>query len=272
MPLKLTEGTLDRIRPHAPLRDQLADHIRREIADEKLKPGEELPSEQEIADAVGVDKATARRAVDLIAGEGLVIKANGKRTKVAAPPQVRIMSTARYQEQLRRLRAGDDRATAFVSDHDATWDDYTIEHLEYGEQPANDLDAHHLGIRKGTKVMRRRGVKCINGEPLQIQRSTVLASKAKGTVLADESAQPYPGGTLAELYDAGFIPDGSVLTVTEEARGGKPKIAERRLLQMATGDVWNIIRVFAVDGVPVEASRVIAPMARNVLRYETTLS
>jgi len=92
-------------------------------------------------------------------------------------------------------------------------------------------------------------------------------------VLADPTVQPYPGGTLAELYDAGLIPDGATLTVTEEARGHMPNTTERRLLQMeTTGPVWNIVRVFSVDGVPVEVSRVIAPMARIVLRYETTLS
>jgi DNA-binding GntR family transcriptional regulator len=275
MPLKLTPQTLDRVAPHPPLRDQLADHIRQAIHTEDLVAGEELPSEQEIANRLtNIDKATVRRALDVVAAEGLLIKANGRRTKVAAPPPVRELDTQRYAAELARLRAGGREDTAaFVTDHGADWDDYTVDPIEYEEQPANDADAHYLGIRKGTKVMRRRMVKRINGEPLQIQRSTVLASKAKGTVLADEKAQPYPGGTLAELYDAGLIPNGAVLTVTEEARGHMPNTTERRLLQMeTTGPVWNIIRVFAVDGVPVEVSRVIAPMARIVLRYETTLS
>lgn len=274
MALKLTPHTLDRVRPHPPLRDQLADHIRQAIHTEDLVPGEDLPSEQEIADAVNVDKATARRAIDVLAAEGLLVKANGKRTKVAAAPPVRELDTQRYAAELARLRDGHREDTAaFVTDHGADWDQYTVDPIDYEEQAANDADAHYLKIRKGTKVIRRRMVKRINDEPLQIQRSTVLASKAKGTVLADPSVQPYPGGTLAELYDAGLIPDGAVLTVTEEARGHMPNTTERRLLQMeTTGPVWNIVRVFSVDGVPVEVSRVIAPMARIVLRYETTLS
>ena len=274
MALKLTQHTLDRVRPHPPLRDQLADHIRQAITTEDLVAGEDLPSEQEIADAVDVDKATARRAIDVLAAEGLLVKANGKRTKVAAPPPVRELDTQRYAAELARLRnGGREETAAFVTDHGADWDDYTVGPIEYEEQAANDADAHYLQIRKGTKVMRRRMVKRINDEPLQIQRSTVLASKARGTVLADPTVQPYPGGTLAELYDAGLIPDGATLTVTEEARGHMPNTTERRLLQMeTTGPVWNIVRVFSVDGVPVEVSRVIAPMARIVLRYETTLS
>lgn len=274
MALKLTAHTLDRVQPHPPYREQLADHIRQAITTEDLAPGDELPSEQEIADAVNADKGVVRRAIDVLAAEGLVIKTNGKRTKVAAAPPVRELDTQRYAAELERLRAGGREDTAaFVTDHGADWDQYTVDPIEYEEQAANDADAHYLQIRKGTKVMRRRMVKRIDDEPLQIQRSTVLASKAKGTVLADPKVQPYPGGTLAELYDAGLIPDGSVLTVTEEARGHMPNTTERRLLQMeTTGPVWNIVRVFSVDGVPVEVSRVIAPMARVMLRYETTLS
>jgi GntR family transcriptional regulator len=275
MPLKLTARTLDRVAPHPPLRDQIADHIRQAIHTEDLVPGDELPSEQAIADQLtNIDKDTVRRAIDVLAAEGLVIKRNGRRTRVAEPPPVRELDTLRYAAELERLRAGQREETAaFVTDHGADWEQYTVDPIEYLEQAANDADAHYLQIRKGTKVMRRRMVKRINGEPLQIQRSTVLASKAKGNLLADPTVQPYPGGTLAELYDADLIPNGSTLTVTEEARGHMPNTTERRLLQMeTTGPVWNIVRVLSVDGVPVEVSRVIAPMARIVLRYETTLS
>ena len=273
MALKLTAHTLDRVAPHPPLRDQLADHVRQAILSEDLQPGDELPSEQQIADTLTIDKATVRRALDVVAAEGLLIKANGKRTKVAIPPVVRVLDTKRYAIELEQLRAGERPTTAaFVTDHGATWNEYTLDPLQYEEVTANDLDMHYLGIRKGTKVMRRRAVKRIDDEPLQIQRSTVVASKAKGTVLADPSLQPYAGGTLAELYDAGLIPNGSVLTVWEEARGGMPNTTERRLLQMeTTGPVWNIIRVFSVDGVPVEVSRVIVSQARVVLRFETTI-
>ena len=87
MPLTLTKHTLDRVPPHLPLRDQLAEHIRQAIASGDLQPGEALPGEHTIADAVGIHRDTAREAIHLLASEGLLIRANGRRTVVADPPQ-----------------------------------------------------------------------------------------------------------------------------------------------------------------------------------------
>jgi DNA-binding GntR family transcriptional regulator len=274
MPLKLTEHVVTRVQPHPPLRDQLADHIRQAIATGDIGSGERIPSEPTIATQTGVNRTTVRFALNLLANEGLIVRSHGKPTTVAAePPPVRELNTQRYRDELARLRNGQDPETAFVTDHGADWDAYTCDPIEYSEEPANDADAHYLGLRKGAKVMRRRMVKRLDDKPVQIQRSTLPAKLARGTVLADQNAQPYPGGTLAELYVAGLIPAGATLTVSETASGRMPNTKERRLLELETPQpVWDIVRVFSVNGSPVEASRVIAPMARNVLRYETDLS
>lgn len=275
MALKLSKQTLTHVAPHPPLRDQLADHIRQAIATGDLAPGDRVPSENEIATAVGIDRATVGRALGILVNEGLIIRSQGKPTVVAPAVPVRHMSTNRYAEQLRRLRenAGRD-TTAFVADHGADWDDYTVDPLEYDEEAATETDAAYLGIKPGTKIMRRRMVKQLRGEPIQIQRSAVPMKLAKGKVLADPKVQPYPGGTLAELYDSGLIPDGATLHVDETAIGRLPNPTERRLLNLTapTPVVWDIVRVFSVDGVPVEVSRVIAPMAGHALHYETTVS
>lgn len=274
MALKLTRQTLTHVAPHPPLRDQLADHIRQAIATGDLAPGDRVPSENEIAKQVEIDRATVGRALGILVNEGLIIRSQGKPTVVAPAVPVRHMSTNRYAEQLTELRAGRRDTTAFVTDHGADWDDFTVDPIEYDEETATETDAAYLGIKTGTKIMRRRMVKRLAGEPIQIQRSAVPMKLARGKVLADPKAQPYPGGTLAELYDAGLIPDGSTLHVDETAIGRLPNPTERRLLNLTapTPVVWDIVRVFSVDAVPVEVSRVIAPMAGHALHYETTVS
>ena len=275
MPLKISKQTLLRVGPHPPLRDQLADHIRQAIATGDLRPGEEIPSEPKLEAASGVNRSTIRYALSVLANEGLIVRTQGKPTTVALPVPVRHMSTARYQTELAELRAGRGQdSAAFVTDHGATWDDYSVDPIEYDEEAATPTDATYLGIKPGTKIMRRRMVKRLRGEPMQIQRSAVPMKLAKGTVLADPRKQPYPGGTLAELYDAGLIPDGSTLHVSETAIGRLPNPTERRLLNLTapTPVVWDIVRVFSVDDAPVEVSRAIAPMAQNALHYETTVT
>lgn len=273
MALKLSEQVVTHVKPHPPLRDQLADHIRQQILTGKVKPGDIIPSEPKIAELTGINRSTVRFALSLLADEGLIRRGHGKPTIIAEPPRVRILNTNRYAEELARLRAGQPPETAFVTDHGADWDDYTIDDPDYSEQTATDEDRRLLGITARTKVMRRRVVKRLDRKPIQIQRSAVPLTIAKGTVLADPTVQPYAGGVLAELYDTGLIPDDARLTVTEEVSARPPNMTERRLLAMEiTSDVWDIVRVFLVDGVPVEASRVIAPVNSLKIRYETTVS
>ena len=272
MSLDLDEGVINRVKPHLPFRDQLADHIRQRILTGAVRPGDVIPSEPKTAELTGIDRSTVRFALSLLADEGLIRRGHGKPTVVAEPPVVRLLDTSRYREELDRLRAGQPPQTAFVTDHGATWDDYTIDNPDYSEEPASSEDQRLLGISAKTKVIRRRVVKRLRGKPVQIQRSAVPAKLAKGTVLADPSVQPYPGGVLAELFDAGLIPDEARVTISEELTGRAPNTKERELLDLPLGMVWDIARVFSVDCVPVEASRVIAPMAEVKLRYETDFS
>lgn len=272
MPLTLTARTLTRVPPHAPLRDQLADAIRKAIAVGELQPGEALDSEQQIANAVGVDVSTVRRAVDLVAREGLLLKVNGKRTTVAPAAPVRRMDAVRYREELERLRAGQPPVTAFVADHNANWDGYTMAPIAYTEELATEFHARHLQVPVGELLIKRFAVKNLNGNPIQIQTSFIPYEQAFGTILADPSVQPYPGGTLAELHDVGLL-DGKRLAVAEEVSWIPPTNDIQRLLDMRLAtSLWQIVRVISGDGKPIEMSQVIAPGTRNVLRYETDLS
>jgi len=273
MPIDLNARTLRRTRPHAAIRDQLADRFRQAIAAGELVADELLPSEEAMSSAVGVNLSTLRQAIEDCANEGLLIKSRGRPTIVAPAPVVRRMDTTRYRDQLAQLRAGGGRDTAFITDHGATWDDHTVDPCTYLEEAATETDARYLQVPIGTQLLRRHMVKLIQGVPIQVQRSAVPLDLAAGTVLADPTAQPYPGGTLAELYDAGLIPDGAALLVAEEAAGRTPTPADRDALRLPTAaPAWDIYRVFHVNGRPVEVSRVIAPLSTTALRYETAVT
>ena len=259
------------IDPHAqlPKYQQLAARIREAIDDGTLEPGEEIPSEKQLGDATGMSREQIRRGVELLVNEGLVVRRHGAATRVAEAPPQRPLDASRYLKALRILKAGGPipNTSAFIEDHGLNWADYGCD-MQAAKEAATAEDARRLDIPVGTPLLRRHFLKSGRGVPLQIQRSAMLWELAGGTPIADPGMQPWPLGTIAELWSLGL----EVTTVDEDVRSRQPRDEERRALAMQTpGPVFDIVRVMRVGERPVEASRVIIPADRNVLHYRVTL-
>jgi GntR family transcriptional regulator len=274
VPLELNDRSIDRYADRAWHR-QLADIVRAQIKSGQLRPGEALPSEQEISDRADLSRTAVRDALAVLVGEGMIVKRAGMPSRVAAPAPVRHMSTSRYRDELEILRKldGDEHplTSAFVEDHGVGWTEHEIE-ATYTKDTATADDAGRLDIAEGSPVLRRQLVKIVAGEPVQVQESVLPLPLVEDTPVEDPSRQPWPGGTLAELYSVGLI----ATRVTEEARARTPTTAERKSLEIqAPGPILEVTRVFHadVDGAerPVEASTVIVPAARMRLKFETSL-
>jgi GntR family transcriptional regulator len=268
MGFTLTKRDIDRVGTVALYR-QVADRLQTAIESGELQQGDPIPPEDDLADGLGVSKPVVREAIAELVRAGLLVKQRGALTRVASPPRMRHLDTSRYQHELDLLDQGDEhpKTSAFVSELGVDWSAYAIE-ADYTRGKATAADAQYLQIAEGEPIIRRQLLKFVNGEPHQLQRSTVPRAIAKGTVLEDEDAQPYPGGTIAELFAAGH----RVTRVVEEAWARMPTGDERRALQLLqAGPVWDIVRVMLAKTGPVEASRVITPTATNKLRFVTDL-
>ena len=70
------------------LNEQIAEKIQLQITDGKLKPGDRLPPERELASLLKVNRATVREAIHLLRERGLVERKNGRGTRIVAmlPP------------------------------------------------------------------------------------------------------------------------------------------------------------------------------------------
>jgi GntR family transcriptional regulator len=68
-----------------PIYYQLAKILEKHILDGRLKPGEALPPEHEIADKYGISRMTVRRAISELIGVGMVYSQKGKGNFVARP-------------------------------------------------------------------------------------------------------------------------------------------------------------------------------------------
>src|SRR5579859_6477869 len=66
------------------LSDQVAEMILETIRSAKLRPGDRLPSERELADQLGVSRTVIREAVRSLAGKGVVDIRSGSGIRVAA--------------------------------------------------------------------------------------------------------------------------------------------------------------------------------------------
>ncbi len=65
------------------LREQIANSIQNMIATRKLQPGDQLPSERELAKQLGVNRATLRESIRLLEQRGLVQMRVGSGTYIA---------------------------------------------------------------------------------------------------------------------------------------------------------------------------------------------
>jgi GntR family transcriptional regulator, transcriptional repressor for pyruvate dehydrogenase complex len=66
------------------LNEQIVERIQQQITDGKLRPGDRLPPERELAGLLKVNRATVREAIHLLRERGLVERKNGRGTRIVA--------------------------------------------------------------------------------------------------------------------------------------------------------------------------------------------
>jgi DNA-binding FadR family transcriptional regulator len=70
---------------HAPAYKALSAEIERQILGGALKPGDALPTEQELAERFAVNRSTVREAIRQLEQEGLLVRVANRRLQVALP-------------------------------------------------------------------------------------------------------------------------------------------------------------------------------------------
>lgn len=149
-----------------PKYQQIAGYIRDQIARGDLRPGDEVPSEREIASSWEVARPTAARALEWLRAQGLVVSRQGSGTYV------------RDQSSAPRARERYDRARSTGTMYGP---DESIELLsaEVVDGPSHILET--LGLKGSDKVIRRVRLLRSDGEPLEVSISWLAAE------LADEA-------------------------------------------------------------------------------------
>lgn len=134
---------------------QIADAIRLDIVGGKLTNGDRLPTEAVLAERFSANRHTVRRALTVLAEEGVVIAEQGRGTFVRSARRLSypIGRRTRFREGLRGQASN--LASTSINDR--------IEN-------ASARVAEALGLKPGAKVVRSEGLSTADGVP--ISRST----------------------------------------------------------------------------------------------------
>jgi len=226
--VKATALRLDLEAP-TPLYLQLKAAIEEKIQSGALAPGEALPSERTLAEALGVSRLTVRRALDELVAGGLLVRRQGSGTYVARRVEQPLSVLTGFSEDMR----------ARGMEPGSRW-------LKREKGTATPAEALALSLPPGAAVVRLVRVRTADGTPMAVERAVVPARFL-----------PDPGAVGDSLYAAlrrrGHVPARAL----ERLRAVALAEREAGMLGLAPGaPALYIERVsYLEDGSPLEFTR-----------------
>jgi GntR family transcriptional regulator len=189
----------------------IAADLRERIQAGELAPHQGLPPERELCQQYEVSRMTARRALVVLEGEGLVYRSATRGTFVAEPRlQLRLGS---FSEEVSR---SGHRPGASV--------------LWAEERPAGSTPARMLGVEEGTVLHVLQRLRRVDDEPIALETTYYPASLTPGLLTGDLSGSLWaelrerydttPARTVATIEVVGLDADAARHLNTREAAGG----------------------------------------------------
>lgn len=139
-----------------PLYRRLMIGIEAEIASGALRPGDHLPGERDVADALGVSRVTVRKAIGGLVAAGLLERRHGARTFVRARVEKTLANLTSFSEDIRQrgMTPG------------CRWILKQVVRPDPAERAA-------LELAPGATVLRLARVRTADGAPIALEVSTV---------------------------------------------------------------------------------------------------
>ncbi|MDG4791098.1 GntR family transcriptional regulator [Micromonospora sp. WMMD1102] len=254
--------------------DRIAADLRAKIRDGDLAPGEQMPAETALKETYRVSLVTMRRALDLLAAEGLIEKRHGHGTFVRIPRQHVKRTSERHQwEKDRALLPLDRRYGTGSTERDTGLEMPDLEfHAEYNEIIADQDLAKAFGVPTGTRLLERTYRTRPRSEPAPfgLGHSYLLYDMvAVNPDLIDVTKEPWPGGTQHQLFTIGIELD----RIVEEVTARPPSADEAEELGIDVGVAVLVLRKTSIDtdGRVVEVSDSVLAGDRTQLSYTIEL-
>lgn len=215
-----------------PLYKQVYNVLVNRIAEGVWLPAQALPSEQALAQELGVSQGTVRNAMDALASENLILRQQGKGSFVAEHTQEH--SLFRFF-RLARPAPGRERITPQLG----------IEKVK--RRPANRAEQSKLKLGKNAQVVEIRRTRLIDNRPKVVEKIILPLS-----LFPDIDRQKKLPNTLYSLYQSTF--GISIAIAKEELRAVLATKADAKALSIDPGAaLLQIDRIgVALDGQNVE--------------------
>ena len=217
-----------------PLHHQVYVDLRRALDAGEWRPGQQLPTERDLADGYGCSLITVRRALDELVREGRIERTRGRGTFVLHPRLDRDMA-ARSSFATEMAERGLDAETRLVSAR---------------PESATAVVAAALGLQTGEPTIYLERLRPAGGEPYLLEQVHLPAERFPGLLASDlEHRSLYE--RLATEYDA------RVVRAREALEPVLLRAREARLLDQPRGAPALLIEgtAFAADGTVVEFGR-----------------
>lgn len=241
---------------------RVADELRAEILRGDQKPGAKLPSENQLAERFGVTRATIRKGIALLRGDGLVTTHQGKGAFVRERPHVNLLSTGAVYRDRRATGVSNFNAEIAAQGRKAN---QIIRHV--GETTASDEVASRLGVPAGSPVLVRSRLFMVDDNPMQFVDGYYDLDLVSGTPIAEP--KKIRGGVNAVIED----PDGPIrrriVQFVEDLDIRMPTPDEAEQLEIPAGvPLARVLRTaYDSGGMAVEVLDSRVPCDRHAFRY-----
>ncbi len=189
---------------YEPAYAQLVNILRHSVATGTLRPGDQLPSESQLCERYGISPMTVRRAINILADQGVVTAEQGRGTFV----KPLAMGAATFQlAEMQNL----------FSDHEHT----TVSLLETRVTTATERVARKLGIAVGRRTIYIRRLLRTDGVPAFYHREYLIYDATRPIVEAEmevTALQQLFNGIGETILKRGDLSIEATILTDEEAR------------------------------------------------------
>ncbi len=214
-----------------PLYHQIYLILREQIATGAFENAARMPTEAAISASFSVSRITAKRALDELAAEGLVVRRRGRGTELVRP-----MSAAPVEANISGL----------IENLLAVGLETKVDVLEFGYGPASAAVRRSLGLGDGAQVQRAVRVRRHEGVPLSYSTSWVPAEIGRAYTARDLARKPL----LALLEKAGCLVGSADQTIS--AMLAEPTVAKALDVRVGAPLISVVRTVYDQRGRPVE--------------------